>query len=954
MADAKKQAVKDPAAEAPAEGIQKITPPGLIARSAPAGETRPEQKGCFGFKGGLIGFVDWEGEVFVTPGTRLKLDILQESGFNRPKPPIGVPFSDGTIKSKRWLRKALPKAEIMRSVEENLLPKMEPRVYNGLLKINLEGLKALPEEFLNQRCVLVQVKFYHYVGLCATYRGILSFTDWEADTWVTPYSPGKKALLEAHGYVYVESMIKVPYSLESKENRIWLARNIPAEEWKRTEKEVEQAHLEESLQIAKAKIEQLGLKDLPAELLAESAECEVEYPNYIGLAGSHNGILSFTDPLARTYVTPATQAKVELLKSLGYQFMGSGIKVPHSLKSKEDILWLKTHISEELWENARKTAEAELQRIDIEQAEKRQRSLGLEDLPSTLIDHSIKTDTRQLNFCGQYFVRHDILGFVDPVGVVYITPSTKKKIELLKAANYQPAVAGFILPCSEGTQADLDFIRRHLSQEELDESSRERAEESETELDSMIRKLIEKRKIAKLPAELLERSARTDIRQIDLIGHYCSRGGVTCFIHEDGYYFVTPHVPWKEEALKEAGYSLPEALIRVPYGSGTEEDQQWLESNLPQGELEKSREELRKIEKREKDQELKAHLKKIGLAEQVPQELASRSAKTPELNEDQIGHYLIQKDLIAFVGPDGSVWLTPYTPSKIKMLEKAVYKQATRKIVLPFSGESEEDVAWRNENLPEGEILRSREEIEALEHAKEDHLAADIAVRHHLKELGPEFLERCLVLEKVNPQLAGLYYLCDELLFFVDGKRVLQVTPQTPAKLKAIAEAGYHGQEKIPALPRASGSPEDLQWIAENLPEGEFERSRQESLGLERAKLDEKVLKNLEKFSLKPVEQDLLERFADSGESDSNNIGRLGIYRGVFAFVGPDERVLVGWYTPDKQEALEECGYKLAGRLPIKVPYAMPDPEQRRWLRENLPEPDEEEAISVEENAEGL
>ena len=88
MADAKKQAVKDPAAEAPAEGIQKITPPGLIARSAPAGETRPEQKGCYGFKGGLIGFVDWEGQVFVTPGTRLKLDILQESGFNRPKPPI--------------------------------------------------------------------------------------------------------------------------------------------------------------------------------------------------------------------------------------------------------------------------------------------------------------------------------------------------------------------------------------------------------------------------------------------------------------------------------------------------------------------------------------------------------------------------------------------------------------------------------------------------------------------------------------------------------------------------------------------------------------------------------------------------------------------------------------------------------------------------------------------------
>ena len=86
-------------------------------------------------------------------------------------------------------------------------------------------------------------------------------------------------------------------------------------------------------------------------------------------------------------------------------------------------------------------------------------------------------------------------------------------------------------------------------------------------------------------------------------------------------------------------------------------------------------------------------------------------------------------------------------------------------------------------------------------------------------------------------------------------------------------------------------------------------------------------------------------------QGDGKNIGRLGVYNGVLAFVQPDESTFVTWLTDEKQEILEDCGYKLEGYMPIKVPYAMPDDEQRQWLQYNLPEPDEEEQLSVDKNA---
>ena len=72
----------------------------------------------------------------------------------------------------------------------------------------------------------------------------------------------------------------------------------------------------------------------------------------------------------------------------------------------------------------------------------------------------------------------------------------------------------------------------------------------------------------------------------------------------------------------------------------------------------------------------------------------------------------------------------------------------------------------------------------------------------------------------------------------------------------------------------------------------------------------------------------------------------------MMAYVNPDEKVYVTWYTPDKQELIEEHGYRLDGRMPIKVPYAMPDPMQRMWLIKNLPKPDDEEQFSFDENSE--
>lgn len=926
-------------------------PPGLLSRSAVVEETRPVQKGTYGFKGGIIAFIGWDGKVYLTPGTALKLNVLAEAGFKRSRQKFDVPYSDGTVKSKRWLRKMLPKSEIIRTVEENRLPKLEAQVYAALVKVNLEGISDLPEDFLTERCVKIKERLIHYVGLAASFRGILSFTDWEANTWLTPYSDSKKDFLVDHGYIYLESMIQVPYSLESEENRGWLSRNIPSGEWARTRKEIEEYRLKESLEKAKKKIKEFGLKDLPEELLNCSAASEKSYTGYIGMAGSHNGILSFTDPFGKTYVTPATKEKVDLLKSLNYQFVGPAIKVPYSLKTDEDIAWLKANISAEHWEAARQANQAELERSEVEQAERRQRSLELEDLPDELIERSIKTDTKQTGSAGRYHVRNDILGFVGPTGIVYITPVTKKKISLLRESNYRQSAAGFKVPYSDGTEEDLDFIRRHLSQEELDKSALERREEAEKEHKAKIEKAVGSLKLKKLSEDLISRSAKTDQQDIQLIGHYFSRSGLTCFICEDGYFYVTPTTPWKEEALRKAGYNLPDHLIKIPYGSQTDEDILWLKSNLPEGEFEKSRQETAQREKEQKEKVLKDHLEVLGIGDKVPEELALRSARTEETATDQIGHYITHEEILAFVGPDQHIWITPYAPSKATVLQEANYQYATRRIVIPFASDSEADIQWRQENFPEGELERSREEVQAVEAEKEDHLAQDIADQRALKPLEAAFLERCLQDEKVSAQVVGAFLQRGEMLFFVDSDRNLYITPFTSKKLNILINSGYHSRQ-IADIPHASGNEKDLQWIESHLPEGELERSRQEIQDKEKAEDSEKVKENMEKFSLKHVPDSILERSKDSGQLDPNNIGRLGIYRGVLAFVQPDERIIVSWYTPDKQETLENCGYKLKGRIPIKVPHAMPDPSQRRWLLDNLPKPDDEEKISVEENAE--
>ncbi|HUU29456.1 MAG TPA: hypothetical protein VM123_16765 [archaeon] len=929
---------------------QKEVPPGLLLRSARLVEKRPKEKGCYGFKGGIIAFVDWEGNLYITPGTRLKLELLQSSGFKNPRPQIQVPFSDNSVKSRRRLRNVLPKTEIMRSVQENQMPVVDGKVFAGILKVNREGLKSLDEEFLSQRCAKAEEKGYHYVGLCASYHAILSFTDWEANTYVTPYSDQKRTLLENHGYVYVKSMIKVPYSLENDENRAWLAAHIPHEEWARTEKEVSEERSEEKLSKAKKRIEELGLKDLPEDLLACSALCEESYPHYAGMLGSHSGILSFTNPMGATYVTPATKEKVELLKSLGYQFVGSSIKVPHSLKTEADIAWLRDHIAPEHWEAAKEANQAELRLQEQEQAEKRQRSLGLEELPSELIEHSIKTDAKQPNFVGQYFVRNEILGFVDLFGTVFITPVTQKKKELLQEANYKKAHIGFSLPYSDGTEEDLEFIRQHLSQEEFDLSRKELEEETEKTRQKTIEKIISTLDLKEIPENLMARSAKTEFQDLELIGSYSSRGGIACFVYQDGFFYITPKVPWKEEALREAGYGAPQRLFRVPYSSETGEDREWLEQNLPSGELEKSRRELEELEKEEKEKDLKSKLKRLGIGDEVPEELAARSAVTPEVDTEQIGRYIEQGEFLGFVGPDGQIWITPNTPHKLEILRKANYDHATRRFVLPFSSDSEEDQGWRLENLPEGELKKSQEELEQLKRQKEDHMAAEILQKRSIGKLAPEFLERCLRTEQVSAQNVGFYLERENMLFFINSERYLCITPSTPNKLKTLAKAGYTQHDRLLSLPYCSGSEEDLAWIKANLPEGELERSLKELEELKQAKSGELIEKNMEKFSLKPVPEQIFERSADSGTRDPNNIGRLGLFRGVMAFVNPDERVFVTWYTPDKQETLEGCGYKMEGRLPIKVPYAMQDPSQRSWLMENLPGPDDEENISVDEN----
>ncbi len=936
-----------------ASPAEQPAPPGLIARSALApDELRPEHKRCYAFRGGMIAFIDHDDRLYITPGTRTKLELLQSLGFANPRPQFAVPFSDGSIKSKRWLRQNLPPGEIQRSLRENDSPKLEARVAVGLLKITRDGIGELDPEFVARRCARAEGKFYQYIGLCASYRGVFAFTDNQGDSYVTPFSEPKRELLEAHGYVFVGQVIRVPYSLESEENRTWLATHLPRGEWSRTEQEIAEWRDRAALEQARRRIEELGLKEIPPGLLSASACCEEPYRQYAGMVGAHNGILSFTDPLGATWVTPATREKTELLKELGYQFMGSTIKVPYSLKTVEDVEWLKEHIAPEHWSAARAANQAELRRQEEEQTERRRRSLGLKELPSELTERSVGTGMQQVGFAGQFSVRNNILAFIDPAGEINITPLTRRKLELLEQVGYKRASAGIPVPYSGGTPADREYLRRHLSPEELEESRRELESEEQTARREKIERMVALRKLQPLPEELLQRAVPTPEEELELIGCWCSRGGVTAFVHQDGRFHVTPTTAAKERMLREAGYRPPERLIRVPYGSGTREDLQWLEQHLPAGELERSRRENTEQEQAHRADEIRRKREQLGLAEKLPEELTSRSALTGHSDPEQLGRYLIQKEWIGIVGPDSQLWITPNTPSKVELLLQSGYEHATKRFPLPCSSDSEEDRAWRAENLPQGELERCRQELAKLERARAEHAAEELKRQKALKPLPEEFLARCLRLEPVAPRLIGNYNLRKPMLYFIDQELRLSITPWTPAKQKALIEAGYTMLELLPPLPHTSGNEQDLAWIGEHLPAGELEHCRAELAEGEREHTEARVRENMEKLGLKALPEGITARAADSGLRDPRNVGRLGIYRGVLAVVAPDERVFVTWYTPDKQEALEELGYRLEGRLPIKVPSAMPNPQQRQWLLAHLPDANEDEALSVEENGE--
>jgi len=932
---------------------EESAPPGLILRSAECDESRPEEKAFYGFKRGILGFVDRDGRLYVTPGTRIKIEMLEEAGFVRRHPKIEVPYADGKARSKRWLRKNLPPQEIKRSVEENLMGKPEARVWVAMKRVNREGLRPVDEDFISQRCAVVREKNYNHIGLAASYGGILSFTDWEANTYLTPYSKSKQQMLESCGYVYVESMIKVPYAMGNPENREWLASNIRLEEWDRTGQEIREEKTRLAVEKARSKIEEMGLKELPPELLEASAPCEESHPKYIGMAGAHNGILSFTDPEGVTYVTPATKDKVELLRSLNYQFMGPAIQVPHSLKTPEDLTWLQNNIGREHWESARQANLEEKERLKKELAEKRKEQLGLDDLPAGFIERTIMLEEKQPKHPGKYYVRNRVLAFVDVEGVVYITPVLKSKVEVLEQANYKLSPEGFPVPYSDGTEADLDFIRINLSQEELDLTREEFDLAEEESRQQQIERIKKRLALEELPDKLLERSAITEFEDIQLIGRFCSRQGVTCFIFEDGYFYVTPTVPWKEKALRKAGYREPERLIRIPYATGTEEDRLWLEENLPSGELEKSRREIEELQRRQEEEKLKKLLEERGIGEEVPQELAARSAITSQVEMEQIGRYLVQGDYLGFVGPDAHVWITPNSPEKVKLLKEANYEYATSRIVLPHTSVSEEDLNWRRASLPTGEEERSRREIADVGKEKVEQKASELVEKRGIKDLSTEFLERFVCTKAVEIEMIGRYLEHSGMICLVAPDRYLYISPSTPSKLKTIQEAGYQFLERITKLPYCSGDKSELEWIRANLPEGELERCRQEMEEIEKSKVDEKVIANMEKFSLRRLPDSLIERSADSGHRDPDNIGRLGHFRGVLAFVQPDERTYVTWYSEEKEEILEECGYKLEGYMPIKVPYAMPEADQHKWLLDNLPSPDEEEEPSLEENAGG-
>ena len=255
-------------------------------------------------------------------------------------------------------------------------------------------------------------------------------------------------------------------------------------------------------------------------------------------------------------------------------------------------------------------------------------------------------------------------------------------------------------------------------------------------------------------------------------------------------------------------------------------------------------------------------------------------------------------------------------------------------------------------NLPEGEQERSIQEIEQDIDSREEHLAADIADQKGLKELDSKLIERSVLIEKINAQHVGCYFIRRDILFFIDEARGYYITPLTEDKVTILVDAGYSLQEAITDLPYSKPDDEDIETLNSMIPEEERERCRQEEESKQQAELQSMMNINMEKHGLKPLPDEVSDRSADSGFTDAENIGRIGIFRGVMAFVVADERVMVTWYTPDKQDQLEKWGVTAEGRLPIKGPYAMRDPQQREWLMNNLPETDEEEEISVEENDE--
>ena len=117
--------------------------------------------------------------------------------------------------------------------------------------------------------------------------------------------------------------------------------------------------------------------------------------------------------------------------------------MPHSLKTQEDIAWLQKNIPAGEWDNAHEANLAETHRRDEEMADKFRRALDLKDLSTDLLDRSVQTEKKLPRYIGQYFVRHDVLGYVCPNAYVHITPSAPSKIDLLKTPTTKPRPLAF-------------------------------------------------------------------------------------------------------------------------------------------------------------------------------------------------------------------------------------------------------------------------------------------------------------------------------------------------------------------------------------------------------------------------------------------------------------------------------------------------------------------------------